>query len=38
MNQLIKINTYLKKETFQGDYYSSNLDHNLMQSYITKST
>ena len=36
MNQLIKINTNLENKTFQGDCY--NLDHNVMQSYITKST
>ena len=37
MNQLSKKYTDLKNKTFQGDYFSSNLDHN-MQDYITTST
>jgi len=38
MNQLIKKDTDLENKTFQGEYLSSNLDHNVMQRYTLKST
>jgi len=38
MNQLVKKYIDLENKTFKGDYFSSNLDNNVIESYATKSS